>query len=88
MRWTMKNNKPKHAPDLLACNSYVDSASTETDELQYFPMPDVAHVQAAISFLRYAPEGEKPDLARTILEKAKELNIVIRNPLVLEWASK
>lgn len=51
-----------------------------------FPMPDAAHVRAAESYFHYAPDDEKPQLARRILEKAKEFGVEVHSENVLRWA--
>lgn len=57
-------------------------------ETREFPMPDAAHVHAAESYFRYAPEGKKQELARRILQKAKKFGVTIHSPVILEWAGK
>ena len=39
-------------------------------ETREFPMPDAAHVRAAESYFRYAPEDKKPLLAYRIRAKS------------------
>jgi hypothetical protein len=51
-----------------------------------FPMPDAAHVRAAESYFHYAPDDEKPGLARRILQKAREFGVEVHSPTVLHWA--
>lgn len=51
-----------------------------------FPMPDAPHVRAAESYFRYAPDKDKPELARNILKKATEFGVDIKSPTILEWA--
>lgn len=53
-----------------------------------YPMPDAAHVRAAESYFRYAPDTEKAELARNILRKAEEFGVKVSSPTVLEWAQK
>ena len=53
-----------------------------------FPMPDAAHVRAAEAYFRYAPDNDKPELARNILKKANEFGVQVSSPTVLEWAAK
>lgn len=53
-----------------------------------FPMPDAAHVRAAEAYFRYAPPAEKPELARRILEKAKQYGVDVHSKTVLDWAEK
>lgn len=53
-----------------------------------YPMPDAAHVRAAEAYFRYAPDNEKPVLARNILKKAKEYGVDVKSPTVLSWAEQ
>jgi len=53
-----------------------------------FPMPDAVHVRAAESYFRYAPEDQKPLLARRILIKAKRFGVKIESETIHEWAEK
>ena len=55
-------------------------------ETREFPMPDAAHVRAAESYFRYAPEDKKPLLAYRILQKAAEFGV--QSPVIFEWAEK
>lgn len=57
-------------------------------EVRTFPMPDAAHVRAAESYFRYAPDADKPELARSILKKAKEFGVDVESPTLLAWAEK
>lgn len=47
-----------------------------------------AHVRAAESYFRYAPEADKPALARRILRQAAEFGIEIRSETILRWAAR
>lgn len=49
---------------------------------------DAAHVRAAESYFRYAPEADKPALARRILRQAAEFGIEIRSETILRWAAQ
>ena len=49
---------------------------------------DAAHVRAAESYFRYAPEADKPALARRILCQAAEFGIEIRSETILRWAAR
>lgn len=51
-----------------------------------FPMPDAAHVRAAESYFHYAPDDEKHELARRILQKAAEFGVEVHSENVLKWA--
>ncbi len=53
-----------------------------------FPMPDAAHVRAAESYFHWAPDDEKPQLARRILRKASEFGVEVHSENVLGWAKK
>lgn len=57
-------------------------------EERAFPMPDAAHVRAAEAYFRYAPDKDKPELARNILKKAKEFGVDVESATVLGWAEK
>lgn len=53
-----------------------------------FPLPDAQHVRAAESRFHFAPEEDKPELARRILAKAREFGVNVESHTVLEWASR
>lgn len=53
-----------------------------------FPMPDAAHVRAAESYFRYAPDEDKTELARNILKKAQEFGVVINSSTILDWTNR
>ncbi len=57
------------------------------DEREY-PMPDAAHVRAAESYFRYAPDHKKSILAHRILLKAKKYGVKVGSPVVRDWAKK
>ena len=57
-------------------------------ETREFPMPDAAHVRAAESYFRYAPEEKKSLLAHRILLKADEFGVDVHSPVILEWADE
>lgn len=57
-------------------------------ELREFPMPDAVHVRAAEAYFRYAPEDKKGELARRILQRAKEFGVHVSSPVIWEWAEK
>lgn len=40
------------------------------------------------SYFRYAPEADKPALARRILRQAAEFGIEIRSETILRWAAR
>lgn len=52
-----------------------------------FPLPDAAHVRAAETYFRYAPENKKRELARRILLKAKKFGVNIKSQTILDWAT-
>lgn len=53
-----------------------------------FPMPDAAHVHAAESYFRYAPEDKKSLLAHRILMKAKKCDVEVKSPVIKDWANQ
>lgn len=57
-------------------------------ETREFPMPDAAHVRAAETYFRYAPEDKKKELARRILLKAKKFGVEVRSEIILNWAGE
>lgn len=66
----------------------LDDSEFGIPELREFPIPDAAHVRAAESYFRYAPEKYKAQLARNILAKAHLFGVHVKSPTVLEWAEK
>lgn len=84
----MKENK--QASDRLSTEErkMMDLSVFGIPERREFPMPDAAHVRAAESYFRYAPDEYKPELARNILEKAKMFGVDVESPTVLMWAEK
>lgn len=44
--------------------------------------------RAAESYFRYAPEADKPALARRILRQAAEFGVEIRSETILRWAAR
>lgn len=57
-------------------------------ELREFPIPDAAHVRAAESYFRYAPENKKALLAHRILLKAGEFGVEVKSPVIFEWVER
>lgn len=53
-----------------------------------FPMPDAEHVRAAESRFHFAADEDKPELARRILQRARQFGVDVESPNVLEWAQK
>lgn len=77
-------------------NDIIDSAERRElpdnvfglPERREYPMPDAAHVRAAEAYFRYCPDDLKPKLAKAILARAREFNVNIKSPTILEWAGK
>lgn len=57
-------------------------------ETREFPMPDAAHVRAAESYFRYAPEDKKKELAHRILLKARKYGVTVKSETILKWSKK
>ncbi len=57
-------------------------------ERHEYPMPDATHVRAAEAYFRYCPEELKPQLAKAILQKAKEYGVDVESPTVLSYAEQ
>lgn len=55
-------------------------------ERREYPMPDAAHVRAAEAYFRYCPEELRPQLARAIVERAREFGVDVESPTVLSYA--
>lgn len=51
-------------------------------------MPDAAHVRAAESYFRYAPEDKKKELAHRILLKARKYGVTVKSETILKWNKK
>lgn len=51
-----------------------------------YPMPDAAHVRAAEAYFRYCPEELKPQLAKAIMERAREFGVCVESPVVHSYA--
>ena len=68
-------------------NSLPDAVFGLPEQREY-PMPDAAHVRAAEAYFRYCPEEHKPQLARTILQRAKEFGVNIKSPVILHYAAE
>ncbi len=63
-----------------------DSVFGLPDRREY-PMPDAAHVRAAEAYFRYCPDSLKHELARNILERARQYGVDIESPTVLAYAN-
>lgn len=82
-------NIPKKSDRLSAHErDILDDSEFGIPQIREFPMPDAAHVRAAESYFRYAPEDKKGELARNILRQAKKFGVKVSSPIVLEWAEK
>lgn len=57
-------------------------------ERREYPMPDAAHVRAAEAYFRYCPQELKPRLAAAILDKARQYNVDVQSPTILEYAAQ
>lgn len=66
----------------------LDTSEFGIPELREFPIPDAAHVRAAETYFRYAPEKYKAQLARNILAKAHLFGVNVKSQTILEWAEK
>ncbi len=90
LKMMMKRENPMHQSDRLTTEERKELNNSEfgIPEDRSYPMPDAAHVRAAEAYFRYAPDGEKPELARNILRKAQEFGVNVQSPTVLEWAQK
>ena len=70
---------PTAHPDRLTAEERreLDDNAFGIPSRREFPLVDAAHVRAAESYFRYAPEADKPALARRILRQAAEFGIEI-----------
>ena len=86
----MKRKESEHQSDRLTTEERreLSNSAFGIPQERSYPMPDAAHVHAAESYFRYAPDSEKPQLARNILKKAKEYGVKVSSSTVLEWAEK
>lgn len=80
---------PAAHPDRLTAEERreLDDDAFGIPSRREFPLVDAAHVRAAESYFRYAPEADKPALARRILRQAAEFGIEIRSETILRWAA-
>lgn len=62
-----------------------DSVFGLPDRREY-PMPDAAHVRAAEAYFRYCPDYLKHELARNIVEKARQFGVDIESSTILNYA--
>ena len=51
-----------------------------------FPMPDAEHVRSAEAYFHTAPDKYKPELAKKILEKAREFGVNVKSEQIRDWA--
>ena len=81
---------PAAHPDRLTAEERreLDDDAFGIPSRREFPLVDAAHVRAAESYFRYAPEADKPALARRILCQAAEFGIEIRSETILRWAAR
>ena len=86
----MEKENPMHQPDRLTSEDRreLDLSEFGIPQDRSYPMPDAAHVRAAEAYFRYAPDSEKPELARNILKKAEEYGVTVKSPTVLSWAEQ
>lgn len=63
-----------------------DSVFGLPDRREY-PMPDAAHVRAAEAYFRYCPDNLKHELARNIVERARQYGVDVESPTVLAYAN-
>lgn len=86
----MKRDESLHHSDRLTSENRreLDNAEFGIPEDRSYPMPDAAHVRAAEAYFRYAPDNEKPELARNILKKAQEYGVTVKSSVVLSWAEQ
>jgi hypothetical protein len=89
-----KNHRgdPAHFPgtDRLTAEgrSELDDSEFGLPRERKYPMPDAEHVRAAESRFHFAPDDEKPELARRILQKAHRFGVEVHSEHVLRWAKK
>ena len=76
---------PAAHPDRLTAEERreLDDNAFGIPSRREFPLVD-----AAESYFRYAPEADKPALARRILRQAAEFGIEIRSETILRWAAQ
>ena len=81
---------PAAHPDRLTAEERreLDDDAFGIPSRREFPLVDAAHVRAAESYFRYAPEADKPALARRILRQAAEFGIEIRSETILRWVAR
>lgn len=86
----MKDESKKSHSDKLTAKERkeLDNSQFGLPEDRRYPMPDATHVRIAEAYFHYAPDSEKPELARNILQKAQEFGVNIKSPTVLEWAKR
>lgn len=67
---------------------HLEDSEFGIPETREFPLTDAAHVRAAESYFRYAPDDKKAMLAHRILQKAKKFGVNVESPVIWEWANK
>lgn len=78
---------PAAHPDRLTAEERreLDDDAFGIPSRREFPLVDAAHVRAAESYFRYAPEADKPALAWRRMRQAAEFGIEIRSETILRW---
>ena len=66
----------------------LDTSEFGIPELREFPIHDAAHVRAAETYFRYAPEEYKAQLARNNLAIAHLFVVYVKSTTILVWAEK
>ena len=84
----MRTPPPHPHPQTAEKRPELDDDAFGIPSRREFPLVDAAHVRAAESYFRYAPEADKPALARRILRQAAEFGIEIRSETILRWAAR
>ena len=81
---------PAAHPDRLTAEERreLDDDAFGIPSRREFPLVDAAHVRAAESYFRYAPEADKPALAWRRMRQAAEFGIEIRSETILRWAAR
>ena len=81
---------PAAHPDRLTAEERreLDDDAFGIPSRREFPLVDAAHVRAAESYFRYAPEADKPARAWRRMRQAAEFGIEIRSETILRWAAR
>ena len=80
---------PAAHPDRLTAEERreLDDDAFGIPSRREFPLVDAAHVRAAESYFRYAPEADKPALAWGRLRPPAGLGLEVRREKILRWAA-